>query len=68
MNLLRGQSCPPVVCRRSGPVFSWQTAEGWHEGDELPDRVSRMLPGPEWERCEAHRYRRMAESHHQSVA
>ncbi len=62
MNWIHGVACVPVVCQPTGHVFKWQDADGrWHWCDVLPDHVTASLPGIEWARCEAHRYRRMGD-------
>lgn len=42
------------------PFFAWHDGQRWCQGDELPADIARRLPGPLWEACESHRYRRMA--------
>jgi hypothetical protein len=60
-NLVCGVACPPVICQRRGPTFRWHDGTTWREGDALPIAIARALPGPEWSRCESHRYRRMGD-------
>jgi hypothetical protein len=69
MNLMHGVWCPPVVCvpaappgQPAAPVFRWRDDAGvWHAGAELPVAIQQRLPGPEWARCEAHRFRRLGD-------
>jgi hypothetical protein len=63
VNLLHGVRCPPVICKQTGRAFQWRSDDGqWHSGDELPAEIANALPGPEWERCENHRYRVMGDA------
>lgn len=68
MNLLNGRWCASVVCvpaakpgQPASPVFRWEADGVWREGDQLPAAIQKTLPGPEWSRCEAHRFRRMGD-------
>jgi hypothetical protein len=61
LNLLYGQVCPPVVCQTTGPAFRYFEDEEWHQVDDLPEHIAEALPGPEWNRCENHRHRRMGD-------
>lgn len=70
MNFLNGRWCASVVCvpapkpgEPTPPVFRWKEpgAAAWDTGDQLPASVLKTLPGPEWSRCEAHRFRRMGD-------
>lgn len=63
MNLLHGCWCPSVVCVPAPKVGQpdagiFRLADG-RTVDELPPAVAAALPGPEWERCESHRLRRL---------
>jgi hypothetical protein len=62
MTIIAGIECPSVVCRRHGPAYSWEDADGvWHIADELPEAILRALPMIELERIARHRIRRLGD-------
>lgn len=61
MNQRGAVTHPPVIRQRKGPAFQWHDGQAWRQGDELPAPIASALPGPLWEACEAHRYRRMGD-------
>ena len=63
-NVIAGQECAPVVCRRSGPVFMWRGMTGWYSCDTLPEAIYDHLPKLEQERVVRHAHRRMATDKH----
>ncbi|MFM2091509.1 MAG: hypothetical protein RLZZ127_1998 [Planctomycetota bacterium] len=61
LNLIAGRTCRPVICRPKGAWFAWHDGQDWRQGDELPAEIAATLPQVEVDRCERHRWRRMAD-------
>jgi hypothetical protein len=60
MNTIALHTCPSVICQPKGHAFKWESPDGtWPTGDDLPPEIAAQLPGPEWARCELHRWRRI---------